>query len=90
MSGLKDLAGKVAVVTGGASGIGLGIAQALKAEGMQIVIADVEQAALDTAAAELGAMGVRCDVSSMDSVQALADQVLQRFGAIHVLSLIHI
>ena len=85
MSGLKDLAGKVAVITGGASGIGLGIAQALKAEGMQIVIADVEQGALDRAAAELGAVGLRCDVSSMDSVQALADQVLQRFGTIDVL-----
>jgi len=85
MSGLKNLAGKVAVVTGGASGIGLGIAQALKAEGMHIVIADVEQGALDTAAEKLGAVGVRCDVSSMDSVQALADEVLQRFGTIHVL-----
>ena len=85
MSGLKNLAGKVAVVTGGASGIGLGIAQALKAEGMHIVIADVEQGALDTAAEKLGAVGLRCDVSSMDSVQALADEVLQRFGTIHVL-----
>ncbi len=85
MGGLRDLAGKVAVVTGGASGIGKGIAQALIAEGMQVVIADVEPAALEATAAEIGAMGLKVDVSSMESVQALADQVLERFGAVHVL-----
>ena len=85
MDGLRDLAGKVAVVTGGASGIGKGIAQALIAEGMQVVIADVEPAALEATAAEIGAMGLKVDVSSMESVQALADQVLERFGAVHVL-----
>jgi NAD(P)-dependent dehydrogenase (short-subunit alcohol dehydrogenase family) len=84
MSGLKHLAGKVAVVTGGASGIGRGIAEALKAEGMQIVIADVEPAALDRTAQEIGAVGIRTDVSSMESVQALADQVSQEFGTVHV------
>ena len=84
MSGLKDLAGKTAVVTGGASGIGKGIAQALKAEGMQVVIADIEQAALEATAAEIGAVGVRTDVSSMHSVQALADEVRRRFGTVHV------
>ena len=85
MSGLQQLAGKTAVITGGASGIGKGIAQALKAEGMDLVIADVEQSALDAAAAELGALGILCDVSSMESIQALAGQVLRRFGTIHVL-----
>ena len=84
MSGLKDLAGKTAVVTGGASGIGKGIAQALKAEGMQVVIADIEQAALEATAAEIGAVGIRTDVSSMQSVQALADEVCRRFAAVHV------
>ena len=85
MSGLEELDGKTAVITGGASGIGKGIAQALKAEGMNIVIADVERSALEATATEIGAVGVLCDVSAMENVQALADQVLDRFGAIHVL-----
>ena len=85
MSGLQELAGKTAVVTGGASGIGKGIAQALKAEGMTVVIADIERRALDAAAEEIGAMGVVADVSSMASVQALADEVRARFGAVHVI-----
>ncbi len=84
MSGLGDLAGKVAVVTGGASGIGLGIARQLKAQGMQVVIADIEQGALDRSASELGVVGVPVDVSKFDRVQALADEVRRRFGAVHV------
>jgi NAD(P)-dependent dehydrogenase (short-subunit alcohol dehydrogenase family) len=84
MSGMQALAGKTAVVTGGASGIGRGIAEALKAEGMNLVIADIERGALDQAAEEIGAFGVVCDVSSMESVRALADQTIRRFGAIHV------
>ena len=59
---LAELRGKVAVVTGGASGIGKGIAGALADEGMHVVIADVEQSALEAAAAELGAVGIRTDV----------------------------
>ena len=85
MSALKELAGKTAVVTGGASGIGRGIAQALMAEGMQVVIADVEAAALVRTAAEIGAIGIPADVSSMPSVQALADEVRGRFGLVHVI-----
>jgi NAD(P)-dependent dehydrogenase (short-subunit alcohol dehydrogenase family) len=84
MSGLKDLAGKTAVVTGGASGIGKGIARRLKAQGMAVVIADVERAALERTAAEIGATGVLTDVTSMDSVHALAAEVQGRFGAVHV------
>ena len=84
MSGLTTLAGKTAVVTGGASGIGRGIAEALKAEGMQVVIADVEQGALERAAAEIGAAGIVADVSSLEAVQALAEETVRRFGAVHV------
>jgi NAD(P)-dependent dehydrogenase (short-subunit alcohol dehydrogenase family) len=84
MSGVQDLDGKVAVVTGGASGIGKGIASRLLAQGMRVIIADVEKAALDRTAAEIGAIGVVTDVSSMQSVQALADEARQRFGAVHV------
>jgi NAD(P)-dependent dehydrogenase (short-subunit alcohol dehydrogenase family) len=85
MAGLPDLDGKVAVVTGGASGIGRGIAEALKAEGAQIVIADIEEGALQATAAELGATGIQTDVSKAESVKALADQVVERFGTAHVL-----
>ena len=84
---MKDLTGKVAVVTGGASGIGLALARAFLAEGMKVVIADVETAALERATAELGegVLGVRCDVSKFDSVKALADTVYATHGACHLL-----
>jgi NAD(P)-dependent dehydrogenase (short-subunit alcohol dehydrogenase family) len=84
VSGIADLGGKIAVVTGGASGIGKGIAGALLGEGMEVVIADVEGPALQATAAELGAIGIRTDVSDAGSVQALADETLERFGAVHV------
>ncbi len=87
MSGLAELAGKVAVVTGGASGIGKGIAAALLAEGMEVVLADVEEPALAATAAELGATGIPTDVSDAESVQALADATSERFGAVHVVCL---
>ena len=84
MSGLPELQGKVAVVTGGASGIGRGIATALKAEGMTVVIADVEQRALEATAAELGVEGIRTDVSDLESVENLAKEVCNRHGTVHV------
>jgi NAD(P)-dependent dehydrogenase (short-subunit alcohol dehydrogenase family) len=84
MTAFADLQGRVAVVTGGASGIGRGIAEALLAEGAQVVIADVQEDALHAAAAEIGATGIRTDVSDLDSVQALAAEVVERFGTAHV------
>jgi NAD(P)-dependent dehydrogenase (short-subunit alcohol dehydrogenase family) len=84
VSGFKDLPGKVAVVTGGASGIGLGIARQFRAAGMQVVIADIEDGALQRAATEIGALGVRTDVRDAGSVQALADATLAEHGAVHV------
>jgi NAD(P)-dependent dehydrogenase (short-subunit alcohol dehydrogenase family) len=84
MSGLPDLGGKVAVVTGGASGIGKGIATQLVAEGALVVIADIQRDALEASAAELGALGVHVDVSDPASVDALAREVLETFGAVHV------
>ncbi|MGW1783977.1 SDR family NAD(P)-dependent oxidoreductase [Streptomyces sp. NPDC002143] len=84
MSGFTDLSGRTAVVTGGASGIGAGIARRLAAEGMNIVIADIEQEALDRVCDELYAHGVRTDVRDADSVHALADSTLKKFGAVHV------
>lgn len=84
MSKLEHLSGKVAVVTGGASGIGKGIARRLIARGMRVVIADIEREVLDRTAAEIGASAVLADVSSRESVQALADEVLRQFGSVDV------
>jgi NAD(P)-dependent dehydrogenase (short-subunit alcohol dehydrogenase family) len=77
-----DFSGKVAVITGGASGIGLAVARRLIAEQVQVMIADVEQAALDRATAETGAIGMRINVSSAESMQALADEARRRFGGV--------
>jgi NAD(P)-dependent dehydrogenase (short-subunit alcohol dehydrogenase family) len=82
-------AGKVAVVTGGASGIGLALANAFAAAGCSVVIADIEQVALDAAADQLAGhggdvLGVVTDVSKADQVEALAAAAIERFGAVHV------
>ena len=86
---MDDFAGKVAVVTGGASGIGRSIVKELLASGAKVVVADVEQKALDKMLAEFdGAgeiMGVVTDVSDGDSVAALADKVYGEHGACHLL-----
>jgi NAD(P)-dependent dehydrogenase (short-subunit alcohol dehydrogenase family) len=82
--GMQHLAGKVAVVTGGASGIGKALARRLVAEGMKVVIADIEAEALRATASRIGALGVPTDVSSFDSMQALAHDVQRRFGAVHL------
>jgi NAD(P)-dependent dehydrogenase (short-subunit alcohol dehydrogenase family) len=86
---MEDLKGKVAVITGGASGIGLATAKALAKEGTKLVLADIEEAALERAVAELtqagaAAIGVPTDVSDRASVAALADAAWSRFGAVHV------
>ena len=92
MAGSADVIGpgRVAVVTGAASRIGLGLCERLAAEGMGVVMADVEEPALSEAAAKLAAEGasvlaVRTDVSSAEQVDALRDGAVREFGAIHVL-----
>ena len=86
---MEDLTGKVAVVTGGAAGIGRGIVEALLDEGAQVVIADIEAPVLEAAVASLSSRGavrgVVTDVSDAASVEALADLVFQDYGACHVL-----
>ena len=87
---MQSFEGKVAVVTGGASGIGLALARAFRGAGASVVIADVERAALDRALVELGGegeglAGVVTDVRDPLSVRALADRVFEEHGACHVL-----
>ncbi|MDJ0849331.1 MAG: SDR family NAD(P)-dependent oxidoreductase [Myxococcota bacterium] len=82
---MREFRDRVAVVTGGASGIGKALAKAFAAEGMKVVIADVEKPALEAAAEELGASGVVTDVSDPASVGALADHVYDTHGACHIL-----
>lgn len=85
---MEELSGKVAVVTGGASGIGLALGRAFLAEGMKVVLADVEADALAAAVAGLGddaeVEGVVCDVSDAAAVDALRDRAVERFGTVHV------
>jgi NAD(P)-dependent dehydrogenase (short-subunit alcohol dehydrogenase family) len=87
---MNDLNGKVAVITGGASGIGLAMARAFAARGMKLVLADIDRAALDTAVAGIAAggvdaIGVRVDVRDEAQVRALADAAWDRHGAVHVI-----
>lgn len=84
---MKDLRDKVAVVTGGASGIGFSLAKHALGKGMRVVIADIEAAALEQAAAQLNGplLCVRTDVSSPESMEGLAAKTLEHFGGVHVL-----
>ena len=86
---MQELGGKVAVVTGGASGIGLALADAFVREGMRVALADIERGPLEEAAAKLSAGGaevlaVPTDVRHYDEVEALADATVDRFGAVHL------
>jgi NAD(P)-dependent dehydrogenase (short-subunit alcohol dehydrogenase family) len=83
-TGIASFTDLVCVVTGGASGIGRGIAEALLREGARVVIADIEVGPLNETATQIGAMPVVTDVSKRESVQALADQVLAEFGRIDI------
>ncbi|SDK85712.1 SDR family NAD(P)-dependent oxidoreductase [Streptomyces indicus] len=87
---MKLEAGQVAVVTGAASGIGLAMARRFAADGLKVVLADVEEGALEKAAAALREDGADVlaqvvDVSDRDSVIALADAAYETYGAVHVL-----
>ena len=87
---MREFSGKSAVVTGGASGIGLAIARRLARAGMRLVLADVEEQALAAAVDELksagaSAIGVATDVTRFESLQALEREALSAFGPVHLL-----
>ncbi len=88
---MKEFRGKVAVITGGASGLGRAMAERFAREGMSIVLADVEERALAQAEGEMKAagakvIGVRTDVSKAADVEHLAQKTLAAFGAVHLVA----
>ncbi|MES3020400.1 MAG: SDR family oxidoreductase [Pseudomonadota bacterium] len=87
---MKNFQDKVAVITGGASGLGREFANSAAKLGMKLVLADVQQDALDKAKDELEAQGATvlaliCDVRKSEQIQALADATMASFGAVHLL-----
>ncbi|MCP5044825.1 MAG: SDR family NAD(P)-dependent oxidoreductase [bacterium] len=87
---MKNLAGRVAVVTGGASGIGRGMVLAFAQAGMDVVIADIDEASAQGVAKEVEALGQRClaervDLIERDQVEGLAEKVWSEFGGAHLL-----
>lgn len=87
---MKNLQGKVAVITGGAEGIGKGIAVRAAAEGMKLVLADINAARLEAVVAEFKAqgcevIGVPTDVAKEEQINALAEQAFAKFGKVHLL-----
>jgi NAD(P)-dependent dehydrogenase (short-subunit alcohol dehydrogenase family) len=87
---MQELAGRTAVVTGAASGIGQALCVAFAAQGCRVVLADIEEAPLAATAAQLRASGAAClavqtDVADPDSVAALAQAATAEFGGVHIL-----
>jgi NAD(P)-dependent dehydrogenase (short-subunit alcohol dehydrogenase family) len=86
---MQDFSGRTAVITGGASGIGLGMARSFAGRGMQLVLADLDEELLKTAEKEFSEAGTSvvcqvCDVSKLEDVERLAEATMDRFGAAHV------
>jgi len=89
---MKDLNGKVAVITGGASGLGKAFAEKFGSAGMKLALADVEVPVLEETVANLRStgvdvIGIPCDVSDAESVKNFSDSVFSEFGAAHLLCL---
>jgi NAD(P)-dependent dehydrogenase (short-subunit alcohol dehydrogenase family) len=86
---MKDFRGRTAFVTGGASGMGFAMAEAFGAEGMNVMLADIEEGALSRAVEALRAKQIRCegvvaDVSSRNSLRKAALETIAKFGKVHV------
>lgn len=91
-NGMFDLTGRVACVTGGNGGIGLGIAKAFAGQGAAVAIIGRNQAKLDSALSELeaidgsgGALAMQCDVTDREAVESMATQVAAQFGGLDIL-----
>lgn len=82
---MTAISGRVAVVTGGSSGIGRGIAEQLIEEGATVVITGFDRGRVETAAAEIGAVGLAADVADPEAMTALAAEVMRRFGRVDIL-----
>lgn len=87
---MKNLDGKTAFITGGASGIGLELARAFGGAGMGVMLADIDKRGLRDAEDSLGGAGlnvatVRCDITDVTSVQSAADMTIKHFGKVHLL-----
>jgi NAD(P)-dependent dehydrogenase (short-subunit alcohol dehydrogenase family) len=87
---MREFKDRVAVVTGAASGIGLALAERFAAEGMKIVMADIEAEALESARKGLAGkaaaiLAMRVDVSKAEDVERLAQETYEAFGAAHIL-----
>ena len=86
---MQGFSGRTAVITGGASGIGRGMARSFAGRGMQLVLADLDEELLKTAEKEFSEAGTSvvcqvCDVSKLEDVERLAEVTMDRFGAVHV------
>ena len=85
---MDDLTGRVAVVTGGASGIGFALGERFAADGMKVILADIEPEPLNAAVERLSmtteVLGIVTDVSDRASVERLAESTLERFGSVHI------
>lgn len=87
---MRDLSGRTAFVTGAASGVGFALARALAAEGANVMLADIEEPALDAAVARLAGLSPRiasivCDVADFDSLSRAAAETRDAFGPVHIL-----
>ena len=82
MAGVQD---RVALVTGGAQGIGAAIAERLAAGGAKVAVLDLDEAAASATAGNFGGLGIGADVSQADQVQAAVDRVAAELGGLHIL-----